>query len=86
MSRFPTPQALVSWAGLTPTARQSAAPPAKGQREEGANGPTPTPSSRIAVLAALRPPRNTRSSPGERFRRLSRPRPGGGGREGRLRL
>jgi hypothetical protein len=26
MSRFPTPQALVPWAGLTPTARQSAAP------------------------------------------------------------
>ena len=32
MTRFPTPQALVSWAGLTPTARQSG--PRKGPREE----------------------------------------------------
>jgi transposase len=35
MSRFPTPEALVSWAGLTPTARQSGAihtpePPSSG--------------------------------------------------------
>ena len=34
MTRFPTPEALVSWAGLTPTARQSG--PAQGPREEGA--------------------------------------------------
>ena len=34
MSRFPTPEALVSWAGLTPAARQSWTP--QGPREEGA--------------------------------------------------
>ena len=33
MSRFPTPEALVSWAGLTPTARQSG--PRKGRGKKG---------------------------------------------------
>jgi transposase len=40
MSRFPTPQALVSWAGLTPTARQSGPAQAGGRRGTA----TPTPS------------------------------------------
>ena len=40
MSRFPTPQALVSWAGLTPTARQSG--PRKGRGRRAAATPTPS--------------------------------------------
>ena len=47
MSRFPTPQALVSWAGLTPTARQSG--PRKGRGKKGHGN---TYAKRIAVLAA----------------------------------
>jgi len=40
MSRFPTPQSLVSWAGLTPTARQSG--PLKGRGKRAAATPTPS--------------------------------------------
>src|SRR5262249_47521797 len=40
MSRFPTPQALVSWAGLPPTARQAGPARAGGRRAAA----TPTPS------------------------------------------
>jgi transposase len=47
MSRFPTPQALVSWAGLTPAARQSG--PRKGRGKKGHGN---TYAKRIAVLAA----------------------------------
>ena len=47
MSRFPTPEALVSWAGLTPTARQSG--PVKGRGKKGHGN---TYAKRIAVLAA----------------------------------
>ena len=35
MSRFPTPEALVSWAGLTPTARQSGPRPGRGKKGHG---------------------------------------------------
>jgi transposase len=51
MSRFPTPQALVSWAGLTPAARQSG--PLKGRGKKGRGN---THAKRIAVLAPT-PPR-----------------------------
>ena len=74
MSRFPTPQALVSWAGPTPTARQSG--PRKSQGKKG-HGNTYT--KRIAVLAAYAAA-NTDTFLGERFRRLAS-RPGGGGRK-----
>ena len=74
MSRFPTPEALVSWAGLTPTARQS------GPREgRGKKGHGNTYAKRIAVLAAYAAA-NTGTFLGERFRRLAS-RPGGGGRK-----
>ena len=43
MSRFPTPEALVSWAGLTPTARQSG--PRKGRGRRAAATPTPSASA-----------------------------------------
>ena len=74
MSRFPTPEALVSWAGLTPTARQSG--PVKGRGKKGHGN---TYAKRIAVLAAYAAA-NTGTFPGERFRRLAS-RPGGGGRK-----
>ena len=74
MSRFPTPQALVSRAGLTPTARQSG--PRKGRGKKGHGN---TYAKRIAVLAAYAAA-NTGTFPGERFRRLAS-RPGGGGRK-----
>jgi transposase len=74
MSRFATPQALVSWAGLTPTARQSG--PRKGRGKKGHGN---TYAKRIAVLAAYAAA-NTGTFPGERFRRLAS-RPGGGGRK-----
>lgn len=68
MSRFPTPQALVSWAGLTPTARQSG--PRKGRGKKGHGN---TYAKRIAVLAAYAAA-NTDTFLGERFGRLaSRP-------------
>jgi transposase len=74
MSRFPTPEALVSWAGLTPTARQSG--PVKGRGKKGRGN---TYAKRIAVLAACAAA-NTDTFLGERFRRLAS-RPGGGGRK-----
>ena len=74
MSRFPSPQALVSWAGLTPTARQSG--PRKGRGKKGRGN---TYAKQIAVLAAYAAA-NTDTFPGERFRRLAA-RPGGGGRK-----
>ena len=74
MSRFPTPQALVSWAGLTPTARQSGPRTGRGKKGRGN-----TYAKRIAVLAAYGAA-NTGTFLGERFRRLAS-RPGGGGRK-----
>jgi transposase len=74
MSRFPSPQALVSWAGLTPTARQSG--PRKGRGKKGRGN---TYAKQIAVLAAYAAA-NTDTFLGERFRRLAA-RPGGGGRK-----
>ena len=74
MSRFPTPEALVSWAGLTPTARQSGPRSGRGKKGHGN-----TYAKRIAVLAAYAAA-NTGTFLGERFRRLSS-RPGGGGRK-----
>jgi transposase len=75
MSRSPTPQALVSWAGpLTPTARQSEPRSGRGKK-----GPGNTYAKRIAVLAAYAAV-NTDTFLGERVRRLSS-RPGGGGRK-----
>ena len=72
MSRFPTPEALVSWAGLTPTARQSGPRSGRGKKGHGN-----TYAKRIAVLAAYAAA-NTDTFLGERFRRLAS-RPGGGG-------
>jgi transposase len=72
MSRFPTPQALVSRAGLTPTARQPG--PRKGRGKKGHGN---TCAKRIAVLAAYAGA-NTDTFLGERFRRLAS-RPGGAG-------
>ena len=74
MSHFPTPQALVSWAGLTPTAWQSG--PVKGRGKKGRGN---TYAKRIAVLAAYAAA-NTDTFLGERFGRLAS-RPGGGGRK-----
>ena len=74
MSRFPAPQALVSWAGLTPAARQSG--PRKGRGKKGHGS---TYAKRIAVLAACAAA-NTDTFLGERLRRLAS-RPGGGGRK-----
>jgi hypothetical protein len=74
MSRFPTPEALVSWAGLTPTARQSGPRKSRGKKGHGN-----TYAKRIAVLAAYAAA-NTDIFLGERFRRLAS-RPGGGGRK-----
>jgi len=74
MSRFPTPEALVSRAGLTPTARQSG--PRKGRGKKGHGN---TYAKRICVLAACAAA-NTDTFLGDRFRRLAS-RPGGGGRK-----
>ncbi len=74
MSRFPTPDALVSWAGLTPTARQSG--PRKGRGKKGHGN---TYAKRVCVLAASAAA-NTDTFLGERFRRIAS-RPGGGGRK-----
>ena len=74
MSRLPTPETLVSWAGLTPAARQSG--PRKGRGKKGHGN---TYAKRIAVLAACAAA-NTDTFLGERFRRLAS-RPGGGGRK-----
>ena len=65
MSRFPSPQALVSWAGLTPTARQSG--PRKGRGKKGRGN---TYAKQIGVLAAYAAA-NTDTFLGERFRRLA---------------
>jgi transposase len=73
MSRFPTPDALVSWAGLTPTAQQSGP-----RKNRGKKGHGNTYVKRITVLAA-NGAANTDTFLGERFRRISA-RPGGGGR------
>ena len=73
MRRFPTPQTLVSWAGLTPTARQSGPRKSRGKKGHGN-----TYANQIAVLAAYAAA-NTDTFLGERFRRLAA-RPGGGGR------
>jgi transposase len=73
MSRFPTPDALVSRAGLTPTAQQSGPRNSRGKKGHGN-----TCAKRIAVLAA-NGAANTDTFPGERFRRIAA-RPGGGGR------
>ncbi|MGA8458716.1 MAG: transposase [Streptosporangiaceae bacterium] len=54
MSRFPTPEALVSWAGLTPTARQSGPRKGRGKRDTA----TPTPSGSPSWLPT---PRRTRT-------------------------
>ena len=54
MSRFPTPEALVSWAGLTPTARQSGPARAGGRRGTA----TPTPSGSLSWPPT---PRRTRT-------------------------
>ena len=64
----------MSWAGLTPTARQSG--PVKGRGKKGRGN---TYAKRIAVLAAYAAA-NTDTFLGERFRRLAS-RPGGGGRK-----
>ncbi len=74
MTRFPTPEALVSWAGLTPAARQSG--PRKGRGKKGRGN---TYAKHIVVLAAYAAA-NTQTFLGERFRRLAS-RPGGGGRK-----
>jgi transposase len=74
MSRFPAPEALVSRAGLTPTARQSG--PRKGRGKKGRGN---TYAKRICVLAACAAA-NTDTFLGERFRRIAS-RPGGGGRK-----
>jgi hypothetical protein len=74
MSRFPTPEALVSWAELTPTARQSVPRKSRGKKGHGN-----TYTKRIAVPAAYAAA-NTDTFLGERFRRLAS-RPGGGGRK-----
>ena len=68
MSRFPTPEALVSWAGLTPTARQSG--PRKGRGRRGTATPTPSGSPSWPPT----PPRTPTPSSGERYRRLASPR------------
>src|SRR5262249_27994893 len=74
MRRFPTPQALVSWAGLTPTARQSG--PRKGRGKKGRGN---TYAKQIAVLAAYAAA-NTGTFLGERFRSPPVPAEAGGKR------
>ena len=78
MTRFPTPEALVSWAGLTPTARQSGPRKSRGKKGHGN-----TYAKRIAVLAAYAAA-NTDTFLGERFRRLPHV-PAAAAEEGRLR-
>ena len=74
MTRFPTADHLVSWAGLAPVADQSG--PRKGRGKKGRGN---TYAKRIAVLAAYAAA-NTGTFLGERFGRLAC-RPGGGGRK-----
>ena len=73
MSRFPTPDALVSWAGLAPVADQSGPRKGRGKKGQG-NGYA----RRLCTLAADSAA-GTATFLGERHRRLSS-RPGGGGR------
>jgi transposase len=73
MSRFPTPEALVSWAGLAPVADQSG--PRKGRGKKGRGNSY---ARRLCTLAADGAA-GTATFLGERHRRLSS-RPGGGGR------
>jgi transposase len=77
MSRFPTPEALTSWAGLTPVADQSG--PRKGRGKKGKGNSC---ARRLATLAAdgAAGTAGTATFLGERHRRLSS-RPGGGGRK-----
>jgi transposase len=73
MSRFPTPDALVSWAGPAPVAGQSG--PRKGHGKKG-NGNSYA--RRLCTMAAGSAA-GTATFPGERHRRLAS-RPGSGGR------
>jgi transposase len=73
MSRFPTPDALVSWAGLAPVADQSG--PRKGRGKKGRGNSY---ARRLCTMAADSAA-GTSTFLGERHRRLSS-RPGGGGR------
>jgi transposase len=73
MSRFPTPDALVSWAGLAPVADQSGPRKGRGKKGQG-NGYA----RRLCTMAADSAA-GTATFLGERHRRLSS-RPGGGGR------
>jgi transposase len=54
MSRFPTPQALVSWAGLTPTARQSGPRKGRGKKGHGREGPLRAPGDPLEHIATDR--------------------------------
>jgi transposase len=73
MSRFPTPESLVSWAGLAPVADQSG--PRKGRGKKGQGNSY---ARRLCTMAADGAA-GTATFLGERHRRLSS-RPGGGGR------
>jgi transposase len=73
MSRFPAPEALVSWAGLAPVADQSG--PRKGRGKKGQGNSY---ARRLCTMAADGAA-GTATFLGERHRRLSS-RPGGGGR------
>jgi transposase len=73
MSRFPTPDALVSWAGLAPVADQSG--PRKGRGKKGKGNSY---ARRLCTMAADSAA-GTATFLGERHRRLAS-RPGGGGR------
>jgi transposase len=73
MSRFPTPDALVSWAGPAPVADQSGPRKGRGKKGQG-NGYA----RRLCTMAADSAA-GTATFLGERRRRLSS-RPGGGGR------
>jgi transposase len=72
MSRFPTPDCLVSWAGLAPVPNQSGKRKGKGKKGHG-----DTYAKRIAFIAANAAAR-TGTFLGARHRRLAS-RPGGGG-------
>jgi len=74
MDRFPTPEALVSWAGLAPVADQSG--PRKGRGKKGRGNSYARRLCTMAADSAARTP----TFLGERHRRLAS-RPGGGGRK-----
>jgi transposase len=73
MSRFPTPEALCSWAGLAPVADQSGPRRGRGKKGQGNSY-----ARRLCTMAADSAAR-TPTFLGERHRRLAS-RPGGGGR------